>query len=143
MVLPLLTYRSAAALLSTKISSQPDGLVKTDLSVPPRRGASVAPPVTAARSAATRGTPREPAILAVAAALVELGGEDPHVAEGPLGVFRALTRVVGPLAKLDMATPPNRLNLELGFPPGRPAQSGLELAPQEQHWPRRRDPGAE
>lgn len=32
----------------------------------------------------------QPATLAMAAALVEMGGEDPRVGEGPLGIFRAV-----------------------------------------------------
>ncbi|WP_290058574.1 isocitrate lyase/PEP mutase family protein [Amycolatopsis solani] len=42
------------------------------------------------RMAIYPGALLQPATLAMAAALVELGGEDSHVAEGPLGVFRAV-----------------------------------------------------
>jgi 2-methylisocitrate lyase-like PEP mutase family enzyme len=42
------------------------------------------------RMAIYPGALLQPATLAMAAALVEMGGEDPQVAEGPLGVFRAV-----------------------------------------------------
>ncbi|MFC4950052.1 hypothetical protein [Pseudonocardia sp. GCM10023141] len=32
----------------------------------------------------------QPTTMAMAGALVELGGEDPRIAQGPLGVFRAV-----------------------------------------------------
>lgn len=42
------------------------------------------------RMAIYPGALLQPATLAMAAALVDLGGEDPQVAEGPLGIFRAV-----------------------------------------------------
>ncbi|GHF68157.1 2-methylisocitrate lyase-like PEP mutase family enzyme [Amycolatopsis bartoniae] len=42
------------------------------------------------RMAIYPGALLQPATLAMAAALVDLGGEDPDVAEGPLGIFRAV-----------------------------------------------------